>query len=72
MGQIVLLNGAQCLGRSCVTTQDNEMAAHLEQTDYCLTSKLIDHIERTASIGGTGIIAQVEIIVLGQQLADAV
>jgi hypothetical protein len=47
------------------------MAAHLEQTEYGLAGKLIDHVERTWSIRGTGIVAQIEVIVSRKQLADA-
>ena len=48
------------------------MATHLEELQDGLTRKLIDHVERTWSIRGTGIVAQIEIIVLGEQLTDAV
>ena len=69
---IVLLDGAQGLGRSCIATKDNEMATHLEELDDCLACELIDHIETAWAVGGTGIVAQIEVIVLGKQLTDTV
>ena len=68
--QIVLLNGTQCFGRCSIATQHNQLTSHLEKTFNGLTSKLIDYIERTSAIGSTGIVAQVEIVVLGQQLTN--
>ena len=47
------------------------MAAHLKQSEHGLAGKLIDHVVRTWSVWGTGIVAQIEIIVSRQQLADA-
>ena len=70
--QILLLNRAQSLGGSCVTAEDNEVTPHLKEPDDGLTGKLIDDVERTRSIRCTGIIAQIQVIVLGKQLADAV
>ena len=47
------------------------MATHLEQFHNGLPCEFIDHLEGTGAIGCTGIIAQIQIVVLGQQLADA-
>ena len=71
LGQIYLLDGAQCLGRGGVAAEDHEMAAHLEEAQHGLARELIDHVEGTWSIGCTGIVAQIKIIVFGKQLADA-
>ena len=71
-GQVVLLYGAQGLGRGGVTAQDNQLASHLKQSLYGLTCELIDHLERTGTIGRTGVVAQIEIVIVGQQLAYAV
>ena len=71
MRQVVLLNAAQRLCRCSVTTQDNQRTAHREKFPNSLPSVLVDHIERASSIGSTRIIAQVQIVVLGHQLADA-
>ena len=70
--QVVLLNGAQGLGGGGITAEDDEVAAHLEELYYGLARKLIDHVERTWSIGGAGVVAQIKVIVFGKQLADAV
>lgn len=67
----MLLDGSQCLGRRGVAPQDDEMAPHLEKFDYRLPREFVHHIERTRSIRRTGIVAQVHIIVFGQQLTDA-
>ena len=48
------------------------MTAHLEEFHNGLTRKLIDHVEGTWTIRGSGIVAQIKIVVLGKQLADAV
>ena len=48
------------------------MTTHLEEFDDGLACKLIDHVKRTWSVGGTGIIAQIDVVVLGKQLPDTV
>ena len=68
--QIVLLNAAQGFRRGGVAAQDDEMATHLEELQDGLARKLIDHVEGTRSVRGTGIVAQIKIIVLGKLLAD--
>lgn len=47
------------------------MATHLKQFDNGLACELIDHVEGPRTIGCTCIVAQIDIVVLGQQLADA-
>ena len=42
---VVLLNGAQCLGRGSVTSQNDEMASHIEKPDDGLPRELVDYIE---------------------------
>ena len=63
--QIVLLDGAQGLGGGCVTAEDDQMASHLKEFHNSLARKFIDYIERTWSVGGSGIVAQIKIVVLG-------
>ena len=48
------------------------MATHLEEALHGLARKLIDHVERTRSVRGSGIVTQIEIVVLGKLLANAV
>ena len=48
------------------------MASHLKQALHGLAGELINHIEGTRSVRGTGIITQIQIIVFGQQLTDAI
>ena len=63
--QVVLLDGAQGLGGGGVTAEDDEVAPHLEELHHGLARKLIDHVERTWSIGCTGVVAQIKIVVFG-------
>ena len=69
--QVVLLNGAQSLGRSGVAAQDDQMAPHLEEAHDGLAREFVDDLEGTCAVGCTGIVAQIEVVVFGQQLADA-
>ena len=69
--QITFLNGAQGFGRSGVTSQYYQLAPHLKKSFDSLTRKLIDHIKGTCTIRCACIVAQVQEVVLGQQLADA-
>ena len=43
--QVTLLNGAQSLSGSCVTSENNEMAPHVKEFHNSLTRELIYHIE---------------------------
>ena len=70
--QVVLLDGAQGLGRRRVTAEDDQMAPLLEESLHGLARKLIDDIEGTRTVRRTGIVAEVQVVVLGKQLADAV
>jgi hypothetical protein len=47
------------------------MTSHLKEAYHSLTRKLIDYIERACTIRGPGIVSQIEVIVLGQQLTDS-
>ena len=67
----MLLDGSQCLGRCGIAPQDDEMTPHFEKFDYRLPREFVHHIERTRSIRRTRVVAQIHIIVFGQQLTDA-
>ena len=69
MEQVALLNGSQSFCRCGVATQDNEMATLFEELEHGLPGELINHFEGTRTIGCTGVIAQIEIVVLGELLA---
>ena len=45
LGEIVLLDSAQRLSRSGVTTKDDEVAPHLKELQHSLARELIDHLE---------------------------
>ena len=63
--QVVLLDTAQGLCRGGVAAEDDEMAAHLEESFDGLSRELVDDVEGTWSVGCTGIIAEVQVVVLG-------
>ena len=66
--QVVLLNAAQGFGRGRVTGQDDQLAPHLEQLENSLAGELVHNLEGTRSVGRTGIVAQINVIVLGKRL----
>ena len=66
-----MLDGAQCLGRGSVAAKHDQMAAQLEQADDRLACELIDHIERARAVGSTRVVAQIDIVVLGHEVVDA-
>ena len=70
--QIVLLDAAQGLCRGSVAAQDDQLAAHGEEFLDGLARELIDDIERPRTVGCAGIVAQIQIVVLWQLVADAV
>ena len=48
------------------------MASHLKETLHSLAGELINHIEGTRAVRSTGIISKIQIVVVGQQLTDAI
>ena len=66
--QVALLNGAQCLGRGGVAGQYHEAAAALEEHLDCLKRVLVNHLERVRPVRRAGIVAEIQIVVLRQQL----
>lgn len=71
-GEVALLDGAQCLGRGGIAAENDKMAAHLKELQYSLARELINHLEGARAVGSTRVVAQIEIVILGQQLSDAV
>lgn len=69
--EVVLLDGAQGLSGGRVASDDDEMASHLEEFLYGLPCELIDDVERSWSVGRACVVAEVEVVVLWQQLANA-
>ena len=57
LGQIVLLYGAQSLGRGRVAAQYDQLASHLEEFEYSLAGKLVHDIKRAGAIGSPRIVA---------------
>jgi len=70
--QVVLLDGAQGLCRCGVAAEDDQSASLTEEIVDGLSRELTDNVERTGTIGCTGIIAQIQIVVAGQAAADGV
>ena len=70
--EVVLLYASQSLGRSGVAPQDNQLATHIEEFLHGLARKLVHYLVRARSVRRAGVVAEVEIIILWQQLANAV
>ena len=69
-GEVVLLNASQSLCRSGVASQNDQMATSLKQVTDRLERELVDDVERAGAIGGTGVVAEIEIVVLWQGPAN--
>ena len=65
--QVVLLQSAERFGRSRVAGQYDQWAAALKERFDRLKRVLVDHFKRVRTIGGACVIAQIQIIILGQQ-----
>ena len=68
--QVALLDSSECLCGGGITGKDDELTALREEIADSLPRVFIDHIERARAVWGTGVIAEVEIVVLRQTLAD--
>ena len=69
-GEVVLLNGAEGFGRSGVAGQDDEFATAVEEGGDGFKGVAIDHIERARTIGGSCVVAKVEVVVLREEFAN--
>ena len=67
--EVALLDRAQRLGRSRVASQDYQRAPLVEEVQHRLFGELVDNLKRPCTVGGTGIVAQIEVVVLRQPLA---
>lgn len=70
--EVVLLYATQGLGRGGVASEDNELAVEFEEGLYTLQGVAVDHLEGAGSIGHSGIVAEVDIVVLWETLLYAV
>ena len=61
--QVPLLDRTQCLCRCRIASQDYKLASLIEKRLHSLLCKTIHDFERTRTIGRTGIIAQINIII---------
>ena len=68
--EVILLNGAQRLCGGGVAGKDDQFAPTAEEFFNRLKRVAIDNLERVGTIGRTCVIAQVEVVVLGQSLAN--
>ena len=68
--QILLLDGAQGLGRGRVAGQDDEFAAAGEEFRHGLQGVAIHYVEGARTVGCAGVVAEVKIIVVGQASAN--
>ena len=64
------MDGAESFGRGCVAGEDDEGTSAVEEVTDSLEGELIDNLEGTWTVRGTSIIAQVEVVVLGHELAN--
>ena len=70
--QVILLDGAQSLGRRRVAGQDDEAAAHGEELYDGFARELVHHVERARPVRRTGVVAEVQVVVLRQHAAHLV
>ncbi len=70
-GQVLLLDAPQGLGRRGVAGDDDEGAAPAEEVLDGLAGELVDHLLGAAAVGRTGVVAQVQVVILRQRLDDA-
>lgn len=60
----MLLDRAESLGGGGVTSQNHQVATTAEKFLDSLTSKIEDDIETTGAVRGSGIIAEIEVVIL--------
>ena len=70
--QVVLLDGAQGLGRRRVAGYDDQAAAHREQPPDGFEREAVDHVERARPVRSAGVVAQVDVVILRQEAAHLV
>ncbi|MNS36345.1 hypothetical protein D3C72_685350 [compost metagenome] len=63
-GQIVLLNGAQGLGRGSIAGKDHQLTTIRKQPFYTFQRILIHRFKRAVTIRCTGIVAEINIVIL--------
>jgi glutamate racemase len=68
--KVVLLDAAERFGGSRIAGQDDQRAAQLKQFLDSLQGEVVDHFERTCAVWSTGIISQVQVIVLWQSFDE--
>ena len=66
--QIDLLDAAQGPGRGGVAGQDDELAPVGEEIVHRLLGEALHHAVRAGAVGNPGVVAQVEIVVIRQEL----
>ena len=70
-GQVLLLDGAQCLGGCGVASKDDERTTQGKEFLDCLQGKLVNDVEGACAVGRACIVAKIDIVVLWQTVADA-
>ena len=68
--QILALDGAKGLCGGGIAGKNDQGAPHLKEPFYALEGIFMDGSKRTVTIGCTGIITQIDIIILWEELAD--
>ena len=70
--QLLLLNGPKGFRGSGVSAQNDVWTTHLEEFLDGLEGKFVYYIKRARTIGGTRIVAKIDVVVLWHTLTDAV
>ena len=70
-GQNLLLDGPQGLGRSGIAGDDHQLAIACEELFDAFPGETEDGLEGSASVRRARVVAQVDLVVLGQTGADA-
>ena len=70
-GEVVLLNGTQCLGGSGIATEDYQGASLSEKILHRLESEAVDNLERTDAVGRAGVVAKIYVVILRKSGAQS-
>ena len=68
--EVVLLYGAESLGRGGVASEDDELASEIEEFQHGLPCEFVDDIKRARAVWGTRVVAEIEVVVLWQTLLE--
>ncbi len=70
LDEVVLLDGAEGFCGGGVAGEDHEAAIEREEGFYGLEGEVVDDIEGARAVGGSGVVAEVDIVVLREECAN--